>query len=393
MELRRQRPLFIFVIAASFLARGRPEPILLYQPAELGDTTGITAIHTSAWRSIASGYIKALGAMSGNPGYRIRRVAHNYVPLRPRGTRTLPVRGKEISDLEPTPTRLRSTTSLRLTSWRVLLMAWSVPTIIIPFFSLGVTVDLRSMDACIPNWSRFLVLVRILHTFALHLLWLFKVILSLFSLIDHSINLIAVCSKHRALDSLDSLRRIWANRMRKHRKHREMEHIRRMAHRHYRAQGNVKSPQKKPFQTATGAVPFFPSDVCSPSRFYLPEEEKVDDCNPRSRRMQDPRLLDLERQLGSGAFGTIYQVQGSKSGVMMAIKKLSKVPNAAEDAASEVRAMLKSQQPKMGSKTKWFPKLYGTYVDDDYFYILMVSPSPFLQVHSNVDREAVLRTR
>jgi len=56
----------------------------------------------------------------------------------------------------------------------------------------------------------------------------------------------------------------------------------------------------------------------------------------------------------------------------MAIKKLAKIPNAVEDAASEVRAMLKSQQPKLGSKAKWFPKLYGTYVDDDYFYILMV---------------------
>lgn len=375
MELLRQRPFFLLLIATSFFAKAaalRPDPFTLYrsnQTAGSVDTRQVIAIHTSTWRSIASVYINALGARSVGPEYRIRRVSHNYVPLRPRGTRTIPGRGKKISDLKPTPTRLRSTTSLESTSWRVLLMAWIVPTILIPFFCLGVTVDLRPMDA---SWSHFLALLRILHMLFLLVLRLLKLFVSLLAFIDRSINLIVVCFKQHAFDNLDKLQQSWATRMRKRQECKGMEHIRRMAHRHYRSGGTLKSPQKKAFRTATGAVPFFPSDVPSPSRFYLPEEDTPDSCNPRSRRMHDPRLLDFEKQLGSGAFGMVYQVQGKKSGVMMAIKKLAKIPNAVEDAASEVRAMLKSQQPKLGSKAKWFPKLYGTYVDDDYFYILMV---------------------
>ena len=93
----------------------------------------------------------------------------------------------------------------------------------------------------------------------------------------------------------------------------------------------------------------------------LPEEQTCP-----VRHMYDPRYFNSIKTIGSGAFGSISQVEHRITGKMMALKTLVRGGENASFIDWEIRAMLRVQ----GSS--YYPTLLGTYMDNENFYLLMV---------------------
>lgn len=307
-----------------------------------------------------------------------RVVPRQYIPLRPKASRTLiPLKVHGERMFLPTPTRHLKPSDIELLTvldilckflrftLAVLLHLFSSPMGIWRAFEwlaqgwLGLMYDVDRILLDCGEYLFHLLLCGCLLIFPCckRLLWVFMTVLSLVEVYSELVLLSPVQALDRIALQFERHLEAW--------KIRQLERDRLR----YFSQRIVKRPSTviRPSGLHWYQPLFHPEARSSLNLLFLPEESSYP-----VRHIYDPLYLNSVNIIGSGAFGCIFQVEHRITGKMMALKKLARRCNTDEEFDLEIRAMLRVQ----GSPS--YPALLSTFMDADSFYLLMVRSFLFL---------------
>ncbi|CAA7267498.1 unnamed protein product [Cyclocybe aegerita] len=300
----------------------------------------------------------------GPESYKVIKIPHRYVALKPWGTRVFPsIQAYEDRVWSAAPTRVYGELPL-VVETSTSLSLWFSTLCISPLFAVRLWTLKELLGAAKSSVGVFIGVLSVARPFALVFLrWLVFIVLEG---LERGLRVSEICltAFYSCIETWIQLYQLGLDKKRM----KKADRLREECIQRKRPFVRTRRPAQHQ-QPALKETPLFSLDSSEmPKCKYLPEEIQMALASPSLhplRDMYDPLMLRLVQQIGAGAFGCVMQVEHRPTGRAMALKKLVGRDNSEEDFESEVRAMVRLQGGA------WYPELYGSFRDVDSFYILM----------------------